>query len=552
MRTIRIYFSLLLAAGICMAAYSQAENPGSIRVQGSVINGSTSLPADGISISVPGFSSAISDSMGEFSIEVPYDESTLTLTGPGYQTREVLLRGKQEITINLNEKGYHSQDEMAELYYVKKPKALTTQSIVSVHLAKDNWKNQATSAEQLIDNKIAGLRIMARSGTPGLGSNMFMRGFSSLYSSNQPLIVLDGLIYETAQYGTPIIRGFKNNPLNSINSMDIENITVVRDASSIYGSRAGNGIIYIRTNHPTEMATKIDFSIYGGINYAPEQTPLMKSEDYRTYLAEIYQTSGISGDSIASMPFMIDDPAYPDYYRYHNETNWQDEVFQNSKNQNVNLKIMGGDDIALYALSVGYQKHEGIIKNTDYSKYSFRFNSDINISKKLILKTNLGFTFNQHNLKEDGETPNTNPLHTSLVKAPFLYTNVRSSTGAISPNLEDADIFGISNPTALVNNMSATSNNYKILGSVDIGYSFSDYFTLNNYLGINFDKSRDNVFIPYLGTASDTIESGVAGNAVAHKVERYFSIYNDFRANYVRTLGWKHHLNGLAGVRMGY
>jgi len=552
MQKIRVYISVFLLTGICLSASSQSEEPSGIEIQGSIIDASSNQPVDGGSIQVPGYSSAITDSLGQFTIKVPDEASALMINAPGYQSRQVSLRGKDEITVNLNEQGYHSQDEVAELYYLNKPMAYTTQSVVSANVSEDVWKKAATSADGIIGNEISGMRVLSRSGIPGIGSNMFIRGFSSLYSSNQPLIVLDGLIYETAQYGTPIINGFQSNPLNSINTNDIENITVIKDAASIYGSRASNGVVYIRTFHPKEMATKIDFSIYGGINFAPDQLPLLKSDDYRTYIAEILQTSGISNDSIESLPFMIDDPAYPHYYRYHNETNWQNEAFNNSTNQNYNLKIMGGDEIALYGLSVGYQKHEGIVKNTDYSRYSFRFNSDINISPKLVLKTNLGFSFNQHLLKEDGEVSGTNPIHESLIKAPFLYPYIRSSTGAISPILEDADIFGVGNPVALIENMNATSSNYKILGSIDIGYKFTEHFRVNNYLGINFDKTRDNIFIPYLGTPSESTDQGVVGNKVSHKVERYFNIYNDLRFNYTRTLGWKHHLNGLAGVRIGY
>ena len=522
-----------------------------MEIRGTILDASTQLPVNGVSISVPGFSSAYTDSLGEFVIKVPDAQSALQVSGPGYQPREVLLKGRQQLSIGLNMEGYHSKDELAQLYYSEKPLAYTTHSVVSVDVREETWKRPGTSAEKVLYNGVGGLRILARSGVPGIGSNMFLRGFSSLYSTNQPLIVLDGLIYETTQYGTPIIKGFQNNPLNSIDVDDIENITVVRDAASIYGSRGGNGVIYIRTNHPYQMATRIDFSLYGGINFAPEQIPLLKSEDYRAYLSEILQTTGITADSLQSLPFMNDNPSNPQYYRYHNETNWQDEVFSNSVNKNVNLKITGGDDIALYALSVGYENHEGIIRETDYSKYSFRFNSDIKISTKLKLKSNLGFTFNQHTLKEDGDAPDTNPFHTSLRKAPFLYPNVRSSTGAISPNLEDADIFGVGNPKAMIESLSATSNNYKIIGAVDLGYKFSDYLMASNYLGINFDKSRDNIFVPYLGIADDTIATGIVGNRVAHEVERYFGVYNDFTVSYIRSLNWRHHLNGLAGARFG-
>ncbi len=551
MHKIKAYISTFLLTGILLSASAQSGEPVGSEIQGTIIDVSTNQPVNGASIQIPDFSSAITDSLGQFTIMAPDGATALMITAPGYQSRQVLLRGKEVITIYLHEKGYHSQDEVAQFYYQNKPMAYTTQSVVSANVSEDVWKKSATSPENIIGNRVSGMRVLPRSGIPGIGSNMFIRGFSSMYSSNQPLIVLDGLIYETAQYGKPIINGFLTNPLNSINTNDIENITVVKDAASIYGSRASNGVVYIRTFHPTEMATKIDFSVYGGINFSPDLIPLLKSDEYRTYISEILQTSEISNDSIASMPFFIDDPTYPEFYRYHNETNWQNKVFNNSTNQNVNLKIMGGDEVALYGLSVGYQKHEGIVKNTDYSRYSFRFNSDINIGPKLVLITNLGFSFNQHLLKEEGMTEGTGPIHSSLIKAPFFYPYIRSSEGYTSPILEDADIFGVANPVALIENMNATSDNYKILGSVDIGYEFSDHFHVNNYLGINFDKTRDDIFIPYIGTPIFFTDNGVAGNKVAHKIERYFNIYNDLRFNYIRTLGWKHHLNGLLGIRFG-
>jgi TonB-linked SusC/RagA family outer membrane protein len=548
---IRLLFSSILLSGICLSAFPQAEEQPSITIRGTVLDASTKLPINGASITVPGFSSTFTDSLGAFTIIVPDRESTLQITGPDYQSKEVPLKGRDQLSISMYEQGYKSQNEPAYLYYTTKPLAYTTRSVVSVHTTDLNWKQPCTSSEQLFHNNVPGLRMLPASGVPGIGSFLFLRGFSSVYSSNRPVIIVDGLVFEIPDYSTPIISGFRINPLNSISVNDIENITVIRDAASIYGSRASNGVIYITTNQPGEMATKIDFSMYGGMNYSPRYIPLLKSDDYRRYLSEILQTSGISPDSLQSLPFMNDDVSFSEYYRYHNETNWQDEIYKNSINQNVNLKITGGDEIALYALSVGYQKNEGIIKETDYSKYSFRFNSDINISPKLKMKTNLGFTFNQHNLKDDGEAPKTNPIHLSLIKAPFLYPKIRSSTGSISPIFEDEDIFGISNPSAIIENMSATSNNYKILGSVDVGYGISSYFSIKNFLGINFDKTRDNVFVPYLGVAPDTLENGVAGNRIAHDVERYFNIYNDFRLNYVRTFGWEHHVNALAGARLG-
>jgi TonB-linked SusC/RagA family outer membrane protein len=520
-------------------------------VSGSVNDAATNLPIEGISVSILDIASTYTDSTGSFSLQIPDKNLVLIFSGPDYQTQEIPLKGKDIITVHLYENNYISFNQISDQYYKQIPVIYNPNSVVTLNPQDKTWENPGTSIEQLFDGQVPGLNIISRSGVPGIGSNLFMRGFSSIYATNQPLIVVDGFMYENQQYGISIINGFQSNPLASISINDIENITVIRDAASLYGANASNGIIFMRTNHAYDKVTRIEFSSYGGLNFSPEQIPLLQSEDYRRYLTEILQTKGLSPDSVQSLPYMIDDPGYPDYYRYHNNTNWQDQVFTNSYNQNINLKISGGDDIALYALSIGYQKHQGTVKNTSYSRYSFRFNSDINISTKLTLNSNLSFTFNQHNLKEDGNAPTTNPLYLSFFKSPFTYPHVISSTGAISPNLENADILGIGNPVAVIENLYATSNNYKIFGSFNANFQITKHLKASDLIGINFDKIRDNLFVPHLGIEQDSLDLGVAENEMAHEVERIFMLNNDFRLTYNRSFNLWHNIGGLAGVRIG-
>ena len=550
MASIKRIFLGLLICGTMQHTFAQVDEPPVPVITGQVVDGSTRLPIEGISVTLPGYSSTFTDSNGNFSIETPNNQVILRISGLEYQAKDIPVKGRTNITVSLFEDQFRSLHDPAFLFYETLPVAYTTNAVSSLDRRGENWKNPGISSEHTFDDQIPGLRTIARSGSPGMGSNIFMRGYSSIYATNQPLIIVDGFMVETRQLGLPVINGFVSNPLASINPADIENITVVRDATSIYGARGSNGVIYIRTNTPSQMETKINLSVYGGLNFSPDQIPLLEAEDYRRYISELLQTSNITNDSIQKMPFMIDNPSYSDYYRYHNNMNWQDEVFKNSYNQNVNLKISGGDDVALYALSIGYTKHEGIVKNTDFSRYSFRFNSDINISTKLNLATNLGFTFNQHNLKEDGVAPKTNPVHLSLVKAPFLYPYVRSSTGSYSPNLEDEDFFVVSNPTAVIENLSANSNNYKILASINLTYNFTDHLQASNIIGINFDKIRDKIFVPMLGIAPDTLDNGVIENRSSLKVERYLNVYNDFRVIYKQSLNWNHHFTAIGGIRL--
>ncbi len=542
---------IISLGGIIFAQHVHDTN--NVFVTGIVYDAASEMPMEGVAISSSGISSTFTDSTGFFSIKVPSYQATIFVQEEEYQDKEVFLKGKNNILIYLYEKDYVSFNEYANTYYSVKPLAYTTNSVVTQSTKNEGWKNPGTSSEEIFKDKIPGLTIKTRSGVLGIGSNMYLRGFSSIYASNQPLIIVDGMIYDNKQYGESIITGFLSNPLSYIDINDIENVTVCKDAVSIYGAKASNGIIFIRTHHASKMATKIDFTSYGGINFAPKQTiPVLQADDYRIYLAEMLQSSGLTPDSIQSLPFMIDSEEYPDYYRYHNNTNWQNLIYNDSYNQNFNLKISGGDDVALYALSLGYLKHEGIIKNTGFSRYSIRFNSDITISTKLIVNANLGFAYNQQDLKEDGYEPTTNPIYLSLTKSPFTYPNVRTPSGTISPNLEDVDILGVGNPVSAIENLEATSKNYRIFGAFNVNYQISKHLSASNLIGFNFDKGRDNLFVPHVGIANDTLDLGIAENKMAHKVERIFSFNNDFRLNYNHSFSTIHHFSSSLGVRLSF
>ena len=544
---------LLLTCGSILA-----QDPGQQQilapsmVSGNVYDAATGAPVEGVSVVIPGSGATFTDSAGAFSIDVPSYMATLEIGGLGYQTNHVALRGRKVVKAYLYPEGYNSLNQDVDEYYMQRPYAYTPASVVTINVKDENWKQTGTSAETIFKGELPGLNVIKRSGVPGSGSNMFLRGYTSLYATNQPLIVIDGMIYDNKEYEGSVIPGYATNPLAFIDLNDVDDITLIKDGtSSIYGGRSANGVIMIRTNHASKMATNIDVTGYGGINYSPDnQIPLLGADDYRIYLSEMLQSKGLTSDSLARLPFLSTDMNNPSYYRYHNYTNWQNDIFRNSKIQGYNMKIRGGDDVALYALSIGYLNHEGIVKNTDYNRYSVRFNSDINVSSKLTVNSNISLVYNLHNLSPEGNNEKTiNPINLSWRKAPFMYPRVVSSTGAISPILEDADVLGVSNPVAIVQNMDATSSNYRIFGSVNPNYQLSRNFVVSDLIGFTFDKIRENLFVPHLGVANDTISSGVVENMMGEMVERIFSLTNDLRVKYTRSFNLSHNLTAIGGIR---
>jgi TonB-linked SusC/RagA family outer membrane protein len=546
----KILIAVIFIQTFISLSFSQTGNNEQLTVKGYIYDASTKLPLEGINITVTGYSSAFSNEAGEFNIKVPDYNVTLIADGFYYQKKYVNLQGKNEITIYLYETKYLSFHKNADFYNFQKPLIYCSQG-VSIYDNTDGWKNTGTSAENVFDGKVPGLNVISRSGTPGIGSDIFIRGYSSLNCMRQPLIIVDGYLYDFGQYGESIIDGFQVNPLASIDVDDIENVTVVKDASTNYGAKASQGVIFIRTNHATSMETQIEASTYGGYNYAPKGLPLLNGPEYREYLYEILQTSSnFNDDDILKLPFFNDNKTNnPLYYRYHQNTDWQKEVFTNSYNQNYRLKIKGGDEIALYALSLGYKKHDGILKNTDYSKFSLRFNSDINITKKLIVNSNVSLAYNDYKVRDEYNYL-TGPIQVAMIKSPLLSTHVISEFGTVSPNIEDADIFGISNPVAIVDNIDGRIRNYRVFGSFNANYKINENLKISDLIGISYEKSKENIFKPDLGIGSENLQLAMSTNSVAQKVEKYFSLYNDFRIVYNRRFSYRHGISALAGTRL--
>jgi TonB-linked SusC/RagA family outer membrane protein len=549
---------LLLSLIILLSnIYSFAQNnsvdstnqiAGGIKVTGTVKEASTGKLLSGISISVPRYSAALTDDKGSFSINVPDNSTSLMVSGPGYQRREVPLKGRSSVDISLFEDSFTSVFDEAGMPFGNEPLNQIAHSVTSINTG-GNWERAVETPDTYLQGRVAGLNVVRRSGTPSIGADLLLRGYNSLYGTNQPLYVVDGVIYDVNSYGNSLITGHATNPLADIDIKDIDNITVIKDGASMYGTRGANGVILITTGRAVDVATKIDFAAYGGFNSVVQQIPVMQAGDYRTYLSDLLKTYPLSDDQIQALPYMNDNPSNPDYYRYHNQTNWKNQVMKNSFNQNYHLKVTGGDDIATYALSLGSTSNKGIITKTGLTRYFMRFNANFKLSSKLTANANLAFTSSEQILKDQGINTKTNPLYLGLIKAPFLPINQIGDDGAQSPNLADTDIFGISNPAAAIQKIQDINKNYRFSGSVGLYYDLTKNIKISTIIGLTFDKVRENIFIPNNGIAHDTLSLAIATNRSGSNVQRLFSLYNDSRISYNQTFNYIHDLSVNAGAR---
>jgi TonB-linked SusC/RagA family outer membrane protein len=504
-----------------------------IKINGIVKEGATGKPLPGINITVADFSAALTDDKGNFKIDVPDYNASLTVSGSNYQRKIVSLKGKSSVEVTLFEEGYDSQYDLAVMPFSTLSKSQIPNAVSSIN-TQGAWNRALETPDSYLQGRVAGLDVIRRSGTPDIGANLILRGYNSLYGTSQPLIVVDGVIYDNNNYGNSIIAGHTTNHFANIDLKDIDNITVIKDASSTYGTRAANGVILITTGRAKDVATRFDFAAYGGYNSSVKELPVMKADNYRIYLADVLKTiPGFTDAQIQAMAYMNDNlNNNPDYYTYHQNTNWQKQVMGSSTSQNYYMKVSGGDNIATYALSVGYLANKGLTNNTDLTRYESRFNANLNLTKRLVSRINLAFTKSEQNLRDQGQAYNTNPLYLSLIKAPILYPFEVSSTGVQSPNTADVDVFGTSNPLAAVNKIQELNRNYRFFGSLAFDYQISTKLTFKTIVGLTYDKVRENIFYPSHGIAPITYSTFIANDQAAANVQRLFSLYTDNRLQY--------------------
>lgn len=538
-----------LSAQTDSVAGRQQQQQVQVTVSGKIIDSRSGQPVTGARITFGKTIAEITDSKGMFKINLPYADAVVEVSMDGYTTKQVPVTTDRAMEVVIYPASYKSLYKTTNTVFGPNGVLNTTGAIEKIDL--NAWEQNSETLDSYLQGRIAGLAVTRKSGTAGIGANVQVRNFNSLYTHNQPLYIVDGVVYNAEFISPSITAGHENNPLQHIDVRDIQDVTVLKDAvyTSIYGARAANGVVVIHTNHAKELATKIDFQATTGLNLVPKDIPVMKAYAYRSYLNDVLASSTYTGEQIGNMPFNNDNTSFSEYAKYHNETDWQKEVFKQSQDQNYYLKVTGGDNIAKYALSVGYNNEQGIIDNTKSERYTARFNGDMQIGTKLSAQTNISLGYGQQSLKDQGLSPKTNPLFLALTKAPFLHPNEVGPDGGISPIYAEADYFDYSNPLQLIHNGINNKKAYRFLGSVIFDYKFNDRFNVTNLTAVTYDKAQEDFFVPRKGVAKDTVNNMEVYSRLGAQVARYFSISNDLRINYNQQFGEGSQIQAIAGFR---
>ena len=321
---------------------------------------------------------AVSDLDGRYEITVPTD-ARLTFSYIGYQPQTVDVKGRKTINITLKEDDQTLEEIVVVGYGTMKKRDLTG-AVTSVK-ADAISKAVATSIDQALQGRAAGVQIQQNSGTPGGSTSIRIRGINSLNESNEPIYVIDGVIVNGES------RSNMNNPLAAINPSDIISVDILKDASAaaIYGSRGANGVIIISTVRGKEGTSRITYDGSAGVQSIPKKLRMLNLQEYAYHQQDRSDVMGYPLNNAFVRPDLLD-----------KGTDWQDELFANALITNHNLSVTGGTAKTIYAIGVGYLNQDGIAYGSGFKRLSLRGNIETEVKKWL--KT--GVNFNVSNTKQ--------------------------------------------------------------------------------------------------------------------------------------------------------
>ncbi|MCI1785983.1 MAG: TonB-dependent receptor [Bacteroidales bacterium] len=476
---------VVLILSIIFSFKVSAQNE-TVTVSGTVMD-EARVPVPGVNVIIPGNNTGVStDENGHYTINVPASIKTLRFFCLGYISHVAVIpaSGKLDIILKTD---VQMLNETVVIGYGTRRKEDLTGSVASLGDKQFNKSLAISSPEQLINGKVAGVQIMTSGGSPTSGSTIRIRGGASLNASNDPLIVVDGVPLEISGN----VSG-SSNFLSMFNPNDIENITVLRDASStaIYGSRASNGVILITTKKGTGAGKfSVDFNTTNSIATPYKYADILSRQEF----VDVVNSEG--SDAQKALLGTA-------------STDWNKEIFHKAFGTDNNLSVSGRfrPDFP-FRFSMGAYKQNGVLK-TDRAK---RYTGGISLSPSFF-KNTLRFTFNVKGSMNKNRFAETGAIWGGSTMNPTI--PVYSSSLDFNGYTEAVDATGapitkaVANPVGELKQYKSASTVYRVIGNADMDYYFPFVSGLKFHTTLGYDYSRGKGHVHVPDTAYEYYSTG--------------------------------------------
>ncbi|MEJ6980691.1 SusC/RagA family TonB-linked outer membrane protein [Pedobacter sp. P351] len=517
---------VLLAIAAFQTEFAMAQN--AVRaIRGKVIDKKDKLPVIGATVTEIDkekrtLNGVTTDIDGNFVLRVSNPQNKISVSFLGYKTSTYDVGNRTVLDVQLE----GSSNELTEVVVTGRKTSSnglleidersSTVSVARVN-AKDLEEMSATSIDQALQGRLPGVDFAANSGDPGAGMQIRIRGTSTINGSTEPLIVVDGMPYETEipedfNFGTADEQGYAS--LLNIAPSDIQDISVLKDAAAtaVWGSRASNGVLIINTKRGRLGKPVVSYAVKGTMANQPAAIPMLSGDQFSMLIPEAFMNrngSPLNTQTVKELQYDISDPYY--FNNYSNNTNWIDAITQTGFKQDHNVSINGGGEKARYYASVGYLGEKGTTIGTGLNRISTRINLDYNVSNKIKFRTDIAYT---HSITDKIFSDNARRI--AYDKMPnmsvYEYDAQGNNTGIyLSPlqNIQGA-YAGTYNPVAMLNEATNEVIGERITPHFNLQYDFMPEF-LKATVDVQFDieNSKNKSFLPQIATGRPINEVNV-------------------------------------------
>ncbi|XOV92995.1 MAG: TonB-dependent receptor [Bacteroidota bacterium] len=484
-------------------------------VSGKVVSAEDGEGIPGVNVIEKGTTNGtVTDIDGNFKLEVP-DGSVLVFSSVGYATTERSVDGQTEYNISMSTETQTLQ-ELVVVGYGSVKKSDLTGSVASVK-AKDISSFPTTNMIQALSGRAPGVQVLQTTGAPGAGLSVRIRGTNSIQGGNEPLYVIDGFPYS-------------GNPTN-INNSDIESIEILKDASAtaIYGSRGANGVVLITTKSGKEGETRVDFESSYSVQSLRKRLELMNGTEY----AEMANLQAIN-DNITPYFTQSEIDAFGE------GTDWQDIVFQQAPIWSSSLNVSGGNQKTKFSIGGSFFGQDGIVKGSDYDRYTLRTNLSHEISKKFSVQlTNTATYVKTARRDSDGGTRGGSMINAAIAAAPISKPyDPDGSYNVLAQEFPFVPV-DIVNPLNFINEQTNVIKANVVLTNLALLFKPIEEITIKISGGIENRDERQDIY-----TTRNFINS--EGSATVNS-SQFRSLLSENTISFNKTYGGIHSISAVAG-----
>ncbi|MFY7890220.1 MAG: SusC/RagA family TonB-linked outer membrane protein [Spirosomataceae bacterium] len=523
----KFYIKLLLPMVLLMLGIIKTQAQNTHTVRGKIVDAKDSTAVVGVTVAeydrdnriVKG---VVSDVEGNFIIRMSNPNHILSFSSIGYKTKKEAVKSRTALSIFLES----ASSDLLEVVVTGKATSnglmnvgerSLTQAISTID-AKAVEDMQGTSIDQMLQGRLAGMDITSSSGSPGSGIQIRIRGTNSINGTADPMIVVDGMPYETAtpsdfDFASADETGFA--ALLNVAPSDIKNISVLKDgaATALWGARASNGVVVIETKRGLEGKPRVSYTFKGSVTKEPSPIPMLNGSQYQTLIPEMYTNRFGLPIPVNFYPEFRNDPTdVYNFLNYGQNTNWIGAITQIAGAQDHNVSINGGGAKAQYFASMGYFSQQGTTIGTGLDRLNTRINLDYKVSDRIRFKTDIAFThsYNTRNYASS-ETSNRDVVRAvAYKKMPNMSIYEYSEQGLLTSNYftprfnSQGSFPGTFNPVALVNQASNTLTSERIIPHFQLQYAITRSNEWKGTFDVQFDISNNKTqsFLPQSATGA--------------------------------------------------